>query len=300
MIQTYAWSQSRIKLFRDCGRKYYYNYILSWGGWDKNATKEQKEAYLLKNMTNQYMWVGSIVHEVVEKIVKSYKINKKWISMQDAKDMGITLLRSGWISSTKKEWKDDPKSVNLFEHFYEQPMDENKIRACKTKVLTCIENFYNSKLIEIVSQLKEEDWISLEDFQNFKMDDGSEVSLKIDLGFKYQQKIFLIDYKTGKINDSVIEQLITYAMYCLKKKFTSKVSEILIVPVYLMMENRDLIKLEVSKQQILNQATIIRNESKILKNIHEKKNDLSVFEMTDDLKKCNYCQFKKVCPGSVR
>lgn len=294
----YSWSESRIKTLRECMRKYYYNYYVSWEGWQKNAPQIKKDAYLLKNMTNRHMWVGSIVHQIIEDVVKSFRKNKTWITIQDAKNMGLELLRSGWKSSTNKEWQQNPKSVNLFEHFYNESITEEEIQKCKIKVMTCIENFYNSKLINIIEQLKNEDWISLEDFQSFKMDDGSEVSVKIDLGFKYNNKIYLIDYKTGKYNSSVVEQLTVYGMYSLKKNFTNKISNIIIVPVYLM--SNDFVELSIDKKRILDQALIIKNESKILARVHENRDNEDFFEMTSDTNKCRFCQFKKICPGSKR
>jgi hypothetical protein len=218
--------------------------------------------------------------------------------LQDAEVICIDKLRSGWKNSKNQGWKTNAKSINLFEHYYNQPMRDDQIQACKTKVLTCIRNFYNSPIKEKITKLKKDDWISLEDFQNFKMNDGSEVSLKIDLGFKHDGKVYLIDFKTGKQNNAVIEQLTVYGMYCLKKGFAKKLSDIVIVPIYLMSDN--LIELGVTKQQILGQAEIINNESKILAKAHKHIDNEEYFEMTDDVSKCKYCQFKEICPGSKR
>lgn len=298
---TFAWSESRVKLLRECAYKYFLNYYESWEGWRKNAPQRKQQAYLLKQLTNKHMWPGSIVHEVIEHVIKTYKLNNKWMPLQDAQELGLNKLRSGWISSTKKEWKDRPKSVNLFEHYYESGLTKDETDKCKKIVLDSLRGFYASKMAQIIQNLKSEDWVALEDFQKFNMEDGSEVSVKIDCGFKYKEKIYLLDWKTGKVNDNVIDQLITYSMYALKKGFAKKLSDIIIVPVYLMrLGELGEIELTVNKQQLLGRASVIKNESAILKKAHENKDNEGWFKYTDNVNKCQYCNFKGICPGANR
>jgi len=294
----FAWSESRVKLLRECAYKYFLNYYESWEGWHKNAPQRKQQAYLLKQLTNKHMWPGSIVHEVIEHVIKTYKLTGNWLSLQDAKNLGLNKLRSGWVSSTKKEWKNNPKSTNLFEHYYKDGLSKEETDKCKKIVLDSIRGFYISKMAEIIQTLKKEDWIALEDFQKFEMDDKSEVSVKIDCGFKYQEKVYLIDWKTGKVNDNVIDQLITYSMYALKKGFAKKLSDIVIVPVYLMhMAEVGELELTINKQQLLGHASVIKNESVILNQAHNNRDNEKYFEMTENTKKCVYCNFKEICPN---
>lgn len=298
---TYAWSASRVKTLRECARKYFLNYYESWLGWQKNAPERKQKAYLLKQLTNKYMWPGSITHEVLEYVVKSFRSTGTWISLQDAQELGISKLRSGWISSTKKEWKNNKKAINLFEHYYGEGLSKEETDRCKKIVLDSIKGFYSSRMAQIIQTLKQEDWITLEDFQKFEMGDGSEVSVKIDLGFKHNNKIFLLDYKTGKVNNDTINQLVVYAMYSLKRGFAKRLSDIIIVPVYLMyLGELGEIELTVNKQQLLSQASVIKNESTILREAHQHKDDEEWFKYTDNINRCQYCQFKKICPGSKR
>lgn len=293
-----SWSNSRVKTLRECPRKYYYQYFLSWEGWLQSAPDRKRMAYILKNMTNKHMWPGSIAHEVIEHVIKEYRKNKKWLSLESAQNLAIEKLRSGWKSSRSSNWKQNPKSINLFEDFYGDGLTNEESSRCKNIVLTSIENFYNSNVAEIIKSLDEEDWVSLEDFQSFMVDNKYEVSVKIDTAFKHDGKVYLIDYKTGKESPDVLEQLMVYAMYALKKGFAKRLSDIYIVPVYLMLNKE--IKLQCKKQQILNQAEIIRQESKMLQKAHEHKDNEEKFRYTENLNLCKYCQFKQICDGSKR
>jgi hypothetical protein len=298
---TFAWSESRVKLLRECAYKYFLNYYESWEGWRKSAPQRSQQAYLLKQLTNKHMWPGSIVHEVIEHVIKTYKLNGTWTPLQDAQELGVNKLRSGWISSTKKEWKNTPKSVNLFEHYYGEGLVKEETDRCKQIVLKSIEGFYSSRMAQIIQNLKPEDWVALEDFQKFNMDDGSEVSVKIDCGFKHNDKVFLLDWKTGKVNSNVIDQLVTYAMYALKKGFAKKLSDIVIVPVYLMyLGELGETELTVNKQQLFGHASVIKNESIILREAHNNRDNEEYFKYTDNTKRCQYCNFKEICLGANR
>ncbi len=67
----FSWSVSRDSLFKECRRKYYYNYYGSWGGWDKNhRDKTTRILYVLKSLQNRWQWKGSTVHHEIEKVLK--------------------------------------------------------------------------------------------------------------------------------------------------------------------------------------------------------------------------------------
>jgi hypothetical protein len=297
---SYAWSTSRVKLLRECLYKYYLNYILSWGGWLKTASPERKQAYLLKNMTNLYMWIGSIVHDEIEGIIGEIRRSGDCRSVTVASDNITQKLREGWVESKQKEWKQDPKrKINLAEHYYNKEMDKDFLLSLKEKALRCIQAFYDSPIFKMMHEISANDWLSIEEFQSFNLATGEKVSVKIDCGFRYQGKIYLFDWKTGKIQDDVINQLVTYAMYALKKKWTTNLKDIVIVPVFLAAYHNNketaIPFLNVKEQQILRQAQIIKEESKLLKEAHENKENLSFFEYTDNYHACKFCHFREMC-----
>lgn len=299
----YSWSESRIKTLRECLRKYFLNYYLSWEGWKKDAPLEKRQAYILKNMTNLPMWVGSIVHDIIQKIILNLQ-DGQTISKDHAQNMAIQLLRQGWTQSKNKRWEQDPKrNINLEEHYHNKDISEEKLNEYKEKVLICIDNFYKLPIYQIMLKLKKDDWLSIEEYQSFELRTGEEVSVKLDCGFRYNNKIYLIDWKTGKTNSSVIDQLITYAMYALKQGWTKKLEEVVIVPVFLsvyhLQKEQACPELTVNIKQIERQAQIIRDDSKLLRQAHENRDNIDFFKRTDDPSKCEKCQFRTICPGAV-
>ncbi|KKN91274.1 hypothetical protein LCGC14_0221420 [marine sediment metagenome] len=300
---TYAWSNSRVKTLRECSWKYYLTYIQSWEGWLTSAPQEKRQAYMLKQMTNLPIWIGSIVHDVIEEIITIGRTTEEWRTLEQAQHDGIQALRKGWKQSKDKRWQGSPKrNINLAEHFYQKEIEPDKLASYKQKVLRSLKAFYDMPLFKILQGLKKEDWLTLEDFQKFQMDTGEEVTVKIDCGFRYRGKVYLLDWKTGMVNDSVIDQLVTYSMYALKQGWVKKPEDIIIIPVYLAayaeLGEQATPHLNVTMQHMKRQAGIIRSEYPLLKEAFDNKDDPSKFERTDNERACVKCHFRDMCSGA--
>lgn len=300
----YAWSNSRVNTLRECMYKYYLQYFESWQGWQHSAPDNKKKAYLLKNLTNLPMFAGSVVHEVIEKVLKQFIHQNKWIPIQQAQKMGKNLLNQGWQQSKNQLWKDKVKgNVNLFEHYYNQSISKEQITKIGKLVNECIRAFYDLEIIQKLHSSEKTDILSLEDFQKFNLNTGEEVTVKIDFGFKHNNKVYLIDWKTGKANNNVIDQLITYSMYAVKMGWAKKIEDVIIVPVYLAAcihgYEQCATEIVATTNQARRQANIIREESKLLAEAHKNKDNPQFFKRTTNARLCARCNFKEICPGAA-
>jgi len=300
---TYAWSNSRVKTFRECAWRYYLTYFQSWEGWLGSAPQEKQRAYMLKKMTNLPMFVGSVVHDIIEEIISTGRKTGKWKTLEQSQHDAVQALRKGWKQSQEKRWQGSPaRNINLAEHFYQEEIPKEKSAEFKQKVLRSLKAFYDMPLFNILQGLKKENWLSLEDFQKFELSTGEEVTVKIDCGFRYQGKVYLFDWKTGKVSDNVIDQLTTYAMYALKKGWAAKPEDIVIIPVYLAayseLGEQATPHLEVTMKHIKRQAGIIKAEYPMLTKAFENKDNPDFFEHTDNEKACERCFFRDMCSGA--
>lgn len=299
---SFAWSDSRLKTFRECKYKYYLQYFLAWEGWLASAPEDKRKAYMLKNLTNMPMFIGSTVHDVIEQIIKKGRATGDWGNQESAKEAVLAALRRGWKQSVDKEWENKVKGVvNLAEHYYNEKIDKEKLAGQKQKALDCIDAFYACSLFPVFRGLKPEDWLSLEEFQKFQLSGGEEVTVKIDCGFRHNGEVTLCDWKTGKINDDVIEQLVTYAMYAIKQKWTDSCQNISIVPVYLAQfattGEKAIPRLKVTMPMIKKQAGIIISEYPLLKQAHDNRDNPEFFPKTDNDRVCTRCTFRGLCLG---
>ncbi len=304
LSQTYAWSESRLKCLRECQWRYHLTYHVSWNGWLASAPQEKQRAYMLKNMTSLPMWIGSIVHDIIEGVITYGRETGEWRTLQESQNMAVQQLRKGWKQSVEKRWQGSPKyNVNLSEHFYQDDIDKEKINGYKQKVLRSLKAFYDMPLFTIMKELPKDAWLSLEEFQIFSLDTGEEVTLKIDCAFMYEGKVYLIDWKTGRVSESVIDQLVTYSMYAMKKGWAKSADDIIIVPAYLAayeeIGDKATPYLEVTMDNMKRQAGIIRDEYPLLTKVFANKDNDSYFKHTDNERACKFCFFRDMCSGAV-
>jgi len=300
---TYAWSESRVKCLRECMWKYHLTYNVAWLGWLPSAPQEKQRAYMLKNMTNLPMFVGSVVHDTIEEVITIARQTGAWRTLEQAQYDAIQRLRKGWKQSTDKRWQMSPKkNVNLAEHFYHEEISKDQLDNYKRKVLASLKALYDCPLFTIIKGLNKDDWLTLEDFQKFQLNTGEEVTVKIDCGFRYKGKVYLLDWKTGRVSESVIDQLVTYSMYALKQGWAKKPEDIVIIPVYLTayadLGERATPHLDVTMQHMKRQAGIIRSEYPLLTEAFQNKNNPSYFRRTDNEHACTRCFFRDMCESS--
>ena len=94
----FSWSFSRHSTFKTCKRKYYYSYYGSWEGWNKDAEELNQKLYMLKNMTSLPMLAGSIVHDEVERTLKTLRYGRN-ADQERAKENVIKNFKLSWAQS---------------------------------------------------------------------------------------------------------------------------------------------------------------------------------------------------------
>jgi hypothetical protein len=67
---TLVWSSHRVRLLGQCERRYYHQYIGSWGGWEDTASPESQAAYHSKYLTTPAIEIGQIVHARIRAILE--------------------------------------------------------------------------------------------------------------------------------------------------------------------------------------------------------------------------------------
>lgn len=305
-----SWSASRANTFNGCRRQYFYNYYCSWEGWYKNADPFRRQCYILKNMTSLPMFIGSIVHDVIELQLKDFKDlwdkiidtdTKKPIpysnpTVEQLYERALLELTKGFNQSLGTEWKDNPKKViRLIEHHREEDVTANVRDEFKRKAFNCLTNFCDL-FPKLFPSHEKVELLELEDFQSFELNSGEEVKVKLDLGVKINGRVLLLDWKTGKRNDAVEDQMSVYAMYAMKK-FGFKINEIKCMPVYLDETPCKTEEMTITMKHINNVLKKIRKDSAEMLPLHSAGLELnqSKFPVTKQKWRCDYCNFASIC-----
>lgn len=64
-----VWSAARAKALGTCNRKYFYNFVGSWEGWDTNSPPEVQAAYRVKHLSSPDLELGQIIHDQIRTIL---------------------------------------------------------------------------------------------------------------------------------------------------------------------------------------------------------------------------------------
>ena len=210
----FSWSQSRRSTFRECPRKYYWQYYGSHNGWLDDATDEARRAWRLKKITNLYMVLGTIVHELAADTILRVRGGGAVPDASDLIEQGRGRLNRAWLMSQKhEEWERSPNRVTMLMEFYRgSGPSRDLIEKIRDKLYACLRHLLTSESFrEAVEaptvEVKEVDRL---DFVEL---DGVKVYAQPDLLYRLGDAWRIVDWKTGARHASHSPQLRTYAVY---------------------------------------------------------------------------------------
>ena len=294
----FSWSFSRDNAFNTCKRKYYYSYYGSWGGWNKDADELSKKLYMLNKMTSLPMLAGSIVHDEVERTLKILRYGRK-ADIEKSKENVIKNFKQSWAQSKNKEWKDSPKwKANLFEHYYKKSLSDKELLDIRDLMVNSVDGFFASDSYRFIQTMSDTQWLAIEDLDSFEVH-GAKLWVKLDFAIRHGERVYIYDWKTGKVAKENEVQLAIYALYA-KQKWDVDLSLIRLFDVYL---NQQLpVKVKPTDRLIDSAKGIIENSidsmKELLTDVDNNKTEIDLFPLVSEDKEsypCSYCSFQTIC-----
>ena len=244
LLNEFTWSFSRHGTFKECQKKYWYNYYGSWEGWPKTPFDTRKAIdplasylYMLKQMQSIPTFIGSAVHETIEHFLKQElgKSQKKLFTADELIghahqrfDQGIDDAKSGRYKIAPKKHK------NLIEYYFnEHPTDAQLLKA-KEKISKCLQNWVSSPIVSMAFR-DNASWQSIEELSSFTLKNTYKVIVVVDFCVKWRAKedlILLFDWKTGAQSEKTEDQLYLYALFA-KHVHKAPYEKQVLVPFYL-------------------------------------------------------------------
>lgn len=209
-----VWSHSRGKAFEGCLRAYWLTYYGSWGGWDRSAPPQVREAYVQKKLTSRAMWTGTMVHGVAEAGLKR-ALDGDPMPLDEALGHAARNARTDIEDSATGRWLARPaKRVGFREHYYGEAVADTDWDAALAEIDRQIRTLYAHRiwrrLMQVPARVRE-----VEELRRFPVGDG-EVYVALDvLVDDGQGGVVIVDWKTGEAHsDEVIAaQLGVYGLY---------------------------------------------------------------------------------------
>lgn len=305
-----TWSFSRDRLFNGCRRAYFYNYYLSWGGWDAKADKLCRQAYILKNISGIDAWIGEIVHSIIKWILEtkiagiSSQSNspqaefpglRKDISAREAVKKAKDRLLKNWEQSRSRMWEKNVKqNLNLFEHYYGRELSREDLSKKLEKVTASINNLYESGFLDGLSGLPRESFLRVDSLDSFDLK-GTKIFASPDFAVKSGDYL-LYDWKTGRPNEKDTLQLSCYILYA-TIKWKIPPDSVKIIPAYLTQENFSLSPVEpLSMEEVIQyiSESLARMQSLLIRG-QENKINIKDCPKTDEEWRCKNCKFQEIC-----
>jgi hypothetical protein len=211
---TFQWSVSRDRTFRECPRQYWFNHYGFWGGWNYDIDARTRDVYVLKQLKSRATWVGEVVHDCIKHSIENLSRGIPVLPVERILAITRNRMRNDFRVSRDGLYRDNPKfACGLFEHEYRLPVSDEEWRESADHVDRCLVTFYSSEVWEQLRRTRPGDFLEIERFSNFMLD-GASVTVKLDCATRETDHVIVWDWKTGKRESPDIElQLACYAFY---------------------------------------------------------------------------------------
>jgi len=283
--REFSWSVSRHDTFSSCRRRYFYSYYLA---------QDDPEVQRLKKLSALPLWAGSVVHEVIEDILKTRDTLPSETEQQ-------AIIHAAVHQRLLGDWRDSEAAslrFRLFEHEYATPVDAEDKKIVVGTVMRSLRNFFRSPVLQEALAVGRSQWLTIEDLVSFEVG-GVPVFLRMDLAFRDRQgRAVIVDWKTGRGEGRFNEiQLAGYALYAARQGWVARPEEIqtelayLAIPRYVR-RSVDGRKLEHARAFIEKSAG--RMKALLLDPLLNL-GRLEDFPMIDRPQVCRRCNFRRLC-----
>jgi CRISPR/Cas system-associated exonuclease Cas4 (RecB family) len=278
-----GWSVSRYDRFSNCKRQYFYDYYAKY-----DSDNPLEKIQFLKNMTSKPLETGNIVHDLIRDVLFRFKKTSKAINLDKFLKYSLELTNRYCAAKTFCE-SYYGKEVVLPSDLY------IKIRAIMLKFFES--NRFKWIIEHAISECN--NWIIEPDGFGETRIDELKAFCKVDFLFPAEDKIYILDWKTGKQDEKKhSRQLIGYSVWA-NYHFNKEAASIVPIIAYLFPEYAER-KVIVDETTISNFKETVRKETEemygylidIEKNIPVNKKEFSI---TDNNFICKYCNYREIC-----
>ena len=288
--RSFSWSVSRHDTFETCPRRYFLSYY---------AAPQDPEIRRLKRLSALPLWAGSVVHESIEAFLKAFD------SLPSPEEQEA-IVRSAVHGDMLRAWRQSEagpaeggaEAFRLFEHEYEEPVDQEDKRILVTTVMRSLRNFFKSPTLAEAFAVGRDRWLTVEDLVSFHVGE-TEVFLRMDLAYRDPEgQVVIVDWKTGRREGRFSEvQLAGYALYAAEQGWVASAEELRTELAYLAVPRY--VRRKVDEKKLRHaRAFIEKSASRMRALLIDPEGNLGRLEdfpMIDRPRTCRRCNFRRLC-----
>ncbi len=279
-----GWSVSRYDTFSACKRRYFYTY---YGKFDQEVALDH--ILKLKGLTSIPLEIGNITHDIIETILKRLVKSSDLINQEKLNE---------YIHKICEEYIQKKTFIEVY-YKEKESIDNAFIEAA---VRNCVHNVLQSERFQWIRSLPQDSkdrWIiEPPGFGETRIEE-MKAYCKVDFMLPVDSIIYILDWKTGKEDpDKHRKQLIGYSLFA-KYHFENNFDEIKTMVCYIKdgyAEKSPDITIE-DVNRFVDTVRTETNEMKAMTSdvIKNTPLDKGSFEMTLDLSRCRFCEFRELC-----
>jgi hypothetical protein len=217
---NFSWSASRSNVFGDCPRAYFCQYYLANGRAIDALPADVALAARLKRLTALPLWIGSRVHDTIEKMLRSARGGAETDIERTLADM-VGQMRADYAASLlghQVEHNGYASVARFHEHEYGRlPAREEWSRRVES-AKAMIRGFARHGYLDQVREAGPGRVRALEELEDWLLD-GVRIFVKIDLAFEDPEGfVHIVDWKTGQWEHGETPlQMLGYALFGLRR-----------------------------------------------------------------------------------
>jgi hypothetical protein len=295
-LERLRWSISRARRLEYCPRKYYLQHYASIGGKRAPPASLAHQAYIYKQLSNRFMWVGNIVHSLVEQALTTWRGGGE-VAVEALIERGDKRMRAEFAISAQKQCLSRPaEAFGLMEHVFDEPVAAEEWRAMRARMERCLRHFVALPIVARIQQLLPLDWLALETMSSFEMQ-GAAIVVVPDVAWREADgQIVLVDWKTGQLSQADAVQLAVYGLFA-DRVWGQRAGGITAHDVYL--DAAQTTSFGIADAELERAVAYIDQSVAQMRTLVARPSgaplEASRFAMTQDLSRCAKCCFRRVC-----
>lgn len=219
LVNKLLWSTSRARYLHDCQRLYWFKGYGSWGGWERGAPEETREAYRLGKLSSRWSWAGDAVHGQIRREIDRLHTGVE-LNLADALAEMRVQMRAQWVhskKSTRSRKFDDGGFWGLLEHEYGEDVPESEWKRTWARAESALTWWFESDFRRIIQETPPSKWLATdpergEKLVSFEVLPGVPLFGAPDFALEDPDGVVhILDWKTGARKPADIDQVLGYA-----------------------------------------------------------------------------------------
>jgi hypothetical protein len=213
----FAWSISRQRKLDQCPRAYFYTYYLGWNGWLDDAPTETRVAYRLGKLTSLDALLGQQIDVRARELEAAARAGAVLPEADELEARTREALRQLWTRSktSRAAFEARPNRVTMLRSLYMDQDTQPETDRLNQKAGPSMHGLLATSHWERLRTCGDSGQVEVPDFASF-LHDGVKVFAAPDLGYVAGDVLHVIDWKTGRADDTQSMQVLLQMWWALE------------------------------------------------------------------------------------